>query len=92
MSERKKPENSDANKYIRPDPRPHIDHEKALQQKLLWQKALTMIERADLDGLLKLMEGKGFTSEQRERARQLFQQFHGTSQPLPGGQSGGRRR
>jgi hypothetical protein len=90
---RRESRDENANKYIAPDPRPHIDHEKEQEQRLLWSKALRMIENGDLDGVLELMEAKGFTSEQRERARELFQEFHGTSQVIQrSGQSGGRRR
>jgi hypothetical protein len=92
MKERERPQPSDANRYIAPDPKPHIDHEKVRQQRQLSAKALKLMERGDLDGVLKLMEGPGFTSDQRERVKALFHELHGSPQNAPGGSGGSRRR
>jgi hypothetical protein len=83
----------DANDYIRPDPKPYIDREKEEEQKLLWAQARKMIEDRNLPGLLKLMEGNGFTSEQRERAKALYYELYGEiSVSAQNVQQGGRRR
>ena len=65
----------DANRYIRPDPKPHIDHERERLERETWRNALELIKRRDLPRLLELLRSSGFTSEECERAKQLYREF-----------------
>jgi hypothetical protein len=69
MADQSKPE--DANKYIRPDPKPYIDHQKEADQKRIWRKGLELLEGGYIDEFLKFLDDSGLTSEQRARAREI---------------------
>jgi hypothetical protein len=81
MADKKRPADSDANKYIRPDPKPHIDHEKEAKQRRIWNKALDLLEMGDVSGFVKTLNDAGLTSEQRARLRELVRKKYGPSVP-----------
>lgn len=73
-----KREDEDANRYIRPDTKTHIDHEKVRLKRKIWGKGLELIERHDLDGLVRLLTEAGFTSEQLAQAKRQYFEYEKT--------------
>ena len=74
MSEKSR--DDDANKYIAPNPRPHIDREKQKQQQRIWDKGLELLRAGYIREFERFLVDSGLTSEQLARARDLLKKHY----------------